>query len=95
MTISTASMSKLDILTPALEGRNNDILGYQINIDNYTLAIAKIDAEYPDNEDLQLFRQELAERLDNEKQSQLRCRIIRDVIADQIQALQTNNQETP
>jgi 23S rRNA G2445 N2-methylase RlmL len=77
-------MNKLEILAPALEGRDQELLGYQINIDNYILAIAKINAEYADNEDLIAFRDELQGRLDEELRQQLRSKIIRDVIADQL-----------
>ena len=80
-------MTKLSILTPALEGRDQELLGYQINIDNYILAIAKISADYPDNDDLLAFRDELQARLDEECRQQLRSRVIRDVIADQIAQL--------
>ena len=38
-------MNKLETLKPALEGRNEEIMSYQINIDNYVRAIAKINAE--------------------------------------------------
>lgn len=81
-------MNKLPILTPALEGRDQELLGYQINIDNYLLAIAKIEQDYPDNEDLAVFKAELQERLGEEKRQQLRSQIIRDVIADQLRDLQ-------
>ena len=77
-------MNKLDILAPALEGRDQELLGYQINIDNYILAIAKINADYADNEDLIAFRDELQGRLNEELRQQLRSKIIRDVIADQL-----------
>jgi hypothetical protein len=80
-------MNKLPTLTPALEGRNQELLNYQINIDNYVLAIARINADYADNEDLLAFRDELQTRLDQERRQQLRSRIIRDVIADQIAQL--------
>lgn len=78
-------MTRTDILTQALEGRDSELLGYQINIDNYRLAIAKIQAEHPENEDLAAFREELEIRLAEELRQQLRARIIRDVIADQLQ----------
>lgn len=81
-------MTRAEILSSALKGRNADLLGYQINIDNYTLAIAKINADYPDNEDLAVFRDDLQARLEEEKRQQLRCRIIRDVIADQLAAME-------
>lgn len=77
-------MTRTKILTQALEGRDAELLGYQINIDNYRLAIAKIQSDYPDNQDLALFREELESRLQEECRQQLRARIIRDVIADQL-----------
>jgi hypothetical protein len=80
-------MNKLSILTPALEGRDQELLSYQINIDNYVLAIAKINAKYAGNDDLLAFRDELQSRLDEERRQQLRSSIIRDVIADQVAQL--------
>jgi hypothetical protein len=88
-------MNKLSILTPALEGRDAELLGYQINIDNYRLAIAKINADYPDNDDLLAFRDELQTRLDEERRQQLRSRVIRDVIAEQVAELSTQEELTP
>lgn len=79
---------KQQILQSALEGRNADVLSYQINIDNYTLAIARIDAEHQGNDDLAMFREELQQRLAEEKRQQLRTIIIRDVIADQLSAME-------
>lgn len=81
-------MNKSEILQSALEGRNADVLSYQINIDNYTLAIAKIDAEHQGNDDIAAFREELQQRLAEEKRQQLRTIIIRDVIADQLSAME-------
>ena len=88
-------MTKLSILTPALEGRDQELLGYQINIDNYRLAIAKIQTDHADNDDLQAFRQELEERLSEELRQQARARIIRDVIADQVAELQAVESDAP
>jgi uncharacterized tellurite resistance protein B-like protein len=82
-------MNKLSILTPALEGRNAEILNYQVNIDNYVLAIEKINNEYAENSDLQAFRAELQARLDEERRQQLRTQVIRDVIADQVAQFST------
>ena len=81
-------MNKLSILSPALEGRDQELLTYQINIDNYRLAIAKITSEHADNTDLLAFRDELQTRLDEELRQQARARIIRDVIAEQVAELQ-------
>ena len=81
-------MTKLSILLPALEGRDQELLTYQINIDNYRLAIAKINADHADNDDLLAFRDDLQSRLDEELRQQARARIIRDVIAEQVAELQ-------
>lgn len=86
-------MTRTDILSSALEGRDAELLGYQINIDNYTLAIAKINTDYPDNEDLAAFRADLESRLEEEKRQQLRCKVIRDVIAAQLAELQPTEAE--
>ena len=40
-----------DILTQSIEARENDIMLYQINIDNYRAAIADIEANHPDLSD--------------------------------------------
>jgi len=82
-------MNKLQILQEALEPRNDEILNYQINIDNYTRAIDKINTQYVDNPDLIEFRDKLAVEVKNHKTEQLKSIIIRDVIADQINELET------
>ncbi len=76
-------MTKLEILKPALEARENDILGYQINIDNYTLAIAKMEAE--NDPDLFDFCKSLKELLKTEKLEQKKSKIIYDVIKQQLE----------
>lgn len=82
-------MTRTEILRQALDHRDQELLGYQINIDNYRLAIENIKAEYHGNEDLQVFREELQQRLDEERRQQLRSRVIRDVIAQQLSGLST------
>jgi hypothetical protein len=79
-------LTKQQILSEALIARDQELLGYQINIDNYTLAIEKITNEYPNNEDLQVFKNELQMRLEEELRQQLRCKIIRDIIALQVES---------
>jgi hypothetical protein len=86
--ISLKIMNKLETLQPALEGRNEEIMGYQINIDNYIRAIAKINAEYANNPAMIEFRDRLADMLEAHKIEQLKAIIIRDVIADQIVELE-------
>jgi hypothetical protein len=81
-------MNKLETLRPALNGRNEEIMGYQINIDNYIRAIVKINAEHASNPAMIEFRDRLADMLESHKTEQLKAIIIRDVIADQIAELE-------
>jgi hypothetical protein len=80
-------MNQQQILRQALAARNDEVLTYQINIDNYTAAIASIDANYADNANLAQFRADLANRLQVEREQQLRSIVIRDVIAAQVKPL--------
>ena len=82
-------MNKLETLKPALEGRNEEIMNYQINIDNYVRAISKINTEHASNPAMIEFRDRLTEMLETHKIEQLKTIIIRDVIADQIAELET------
>ena len=77
-------MKKLETLQSALDARNDELLGYQINIDNYTRAIDKINAEHQNNPAMIEFRDRLADMLESHKTEQLKSMIIRDVIADQL-----------
>lgn len=77
-------MNKLETLQSALAAREDEILGYQINIDNYIRAIAKINAEHADNPAMVEFRDRLTDMLESHKTEQLKAIIIRDVIADQL-----------
>jgi hypothetical protein len=81
-------MNKLDTLQSALTAREEEVLGYQINIDNYARAIVKINAEHAGNSAMIEFRNRLAEMLESNKTEQLKTIIIRDVIADQLTELE-------
>jgi|TARA_Y100000015_G_scaffold18256_1_gene17615 SMC interacting uncharacterized protein involved in chromosome segregation len=83
-------MTKLETLQSALAPREDEILNYQVNIDNYTRAIAKIDAEHADNPAMADFRNQLSKLLDSSKIEQLKAIIIRDVIAEQITELEAS-----
>ena len=80
--------TKLDTLTTALSARDQEIDDYQINIDNFTRAIAVIDAEHADDSAMQEFRGRLSEMLASSRTEQLKAKIIRRVINDQIQEIQ-------
>ena len=77
-------MNKLETLQSALVARNDEIDEYQINIDNYTRAIDKINKQHADNPAIIEFRDRLADMLASNKTEQLKANIIRDVIADQL-----------
>jgi hypothetical protein len=77
-------MKKLEMLQSAVEARNDEIMGYQINIDNYARAIDKINAEHADKPAMIEFRDQLIDMLESHKTEQLKAAIIRDVIADQV-----------
>jgi hypothetical protein len=81
-------MNKLQTLQSALASRDAEIMGYQINIDNYVRAIDKINAEHTENEAMIEFREKLIDMLDSNKTEQLKCIIIRDVIADQLSEIE-------
>ena len=81
-------MSKLETLNSALAAREDEILNYQINIDNYIRAIAKIEAEHADKPGMSEFASNLSNLLESSKTEQLKAIIIRDVIADQLAELE-------
>ena len=72
-----------EILTSALEGRERELIEYQVNIDNYRLALTKI---ADDDEELQPFREQLQNLLSSSLLEQRKSQIIRDVIAEQLAA---------
>jgi hypothetical protein len=82
-------MDKLQTLRSALECRNDEIANYQINIDNYIRAIDKINTEYIGNSAIIEFKDHLTNLLASHKIEQLKAIIIRDVIADQLNELET------
>jgi hypothetical protein len=82
-------MSKLKTLQSALECRNEEIENYQINIDNYIRAIDKINDKYTSNSAIIEFKDHLTNLLASHKIEQLKAIIIRDVIADQLNELET------
>ena len=70
-----------EILTSALEGREKELIEYQVNIDNYRLALTKISDS---DEELAPFKQQLENLLSSSLLEQRKSQIIRDVIAEQL-----------
>ncbi len=83
-------MNKQQILSEALAARDDEIMGYQINIDNYRLAMSKIEQEHGGDSDMdkamQKFRDQLNDLLQSSLIEQRKAQIIRDVIAAQLEA---------
>lgn len=75
---------KQNILIEALKHRQQEVFQHQINIDNYMLAIAEIDANYADDAAIADFRARLADLLASSFVEQRKEIIMRDVIAKQI-----------
>lgn len=79
-------MDKSTILTEALSARKDEILGYQINIDNYRLAIKKIDRDYATDDAMLEFRRQLTGLLESSLIEQRKAQIIHDVIEMQLRS---------
>jgi hypothetical protein len=72
---------KKEILTASLEGRKKEITEYQVNIDNFRLAIDKIG----DNPDLAEFKTQLEGLLKSSLYEQSKAKIMLDVIQSQLE----------
>lgn len=75
---------KITALRAAKEHREKEVLYHQINIDNYRLAIACIDAEYDYDESLKPFRAQLVDLLAASILEQKKERILLSVITQQL-----------
>lgn len=77
-------MDKIEILKRSLEARIDEVMGYQINIDNYTLAIAEIDKS--GDTDLAPFKEQLEMLLKSEILEQKKAKIMLEVIRKQVES---------
>jgi len=68
-----------EILTTALDARIKEVTEYQVNIDNYRLAIEKIG----DDEELRPFKQQIQALLTSSLLEQRKAQIMLDVIRSQ------------
>lgn len=75
-------MDKKEILTTALNARIEELFSYQINIDNYRLAIEHIDTLL--DESLFPFRDQLSSLLASEILEQKKALVIKTVIEQQL-----------
>ena len=82
---------KTEILTSAVEHRRQEVMHYQINIDNYRAAIAEIDENYSDRAEMASFREQLCELLRTSLIEQTKERIMLTVIERQLTELGGDN----
>lgn len=73
---------KTEILTAALEARRKEVTEYQVNIDNYRLALERIG----DDPDLQAFKAQIEQNLAASIREQKKAQIMLDVIEAQVGA---------
>jgi hypothetical protein len=79
--------TKLELLTQNAEMRRVSIEAYQMNIDNYTLAVADIDKNFSDDPEMQAFKTRLEELLVTERREQGKERIMLRALEAQIAQL--------
>ena len=70
-----------EILKNALESRQKEVVEYQINIDNFRLAIEKIG----DDSEMQLFKDQLQDLLKSNLYEQSKAKIMLEVIQQQVE----------
>lgn len=75
-----------EILAASLEAREQEVMHYQINIDNYTIALAEI-RKLSDEEqgELQPFADQLRGLLASEKLEQKKAKIMLAVVKQQLE----------
>lgn len=79
-------MSKQAILTGALKAREDEVFQYQINIDNYTLALQ--DLEAMNDPELAAFEQQIKTLLASEQLEQKKAKVMLGVVKKQLEAMQ-------
>lgn len=81
-------MNTNETLTQSLTGREDEVQLYQINIDNYRLAVEHIAGMGADDQaELADFRSELEQRLAAELHQQKRAKVMLAVVQQQLEAL--------
>jgi hypothetical protein len=76
---------KKEILRAAAQGRRAEVMHYQINIDNFTLAIKKIEVEHSDKPAMLEFADHLRGLLASSLTEQLKEIIMLEVIEQQLE----------
>lgn len=78
--------SREEILKTSLEARESEVMHYQINIDNYTLALQEIETLSADERaELSAFTEQLRTLLTSEKLEQKKAKIMLAVVKKQME----------
>lgn len=78
--------SREEILKTSLEARESEVMHYQINIDNYTLALQEIETLSADERaELSGFTEQLRTLLTSEKLEQKKAKIMLAVVKKQME----------
>lgn len=84
-TTETTEMARKEILATSLHAREQEIMHYQINVDNYTIALDEISKmSAADQIEMSEFSKQLSELLASEKIEQKKAKIMLNVIKRQI-----------
>lgn len=86
MTEKTTPQTREEILKTSLDARVQEVMHYQINIDNYAIALEKIGSLPPDERaELSAFTEQLRTLLTSEKLEQKKAQIMLAVIQQQVE----------
>ena len=86
MTEIVTPQTREEILTSALEAREQEVMHYQINVDNYTIALEKISELGADERaELSGFADQLRTLLATEKIEQKKAKIMLSVMKQQLE----------
>jgi len=85
MTEAEAPKTREEILQTNLDARKQEVMHYQINIDNYTLALANIGAMAADERsELLGFADQLTGLLASERMEQSKAKVMLEVLRQQL-----------
>lgn len=86
MTDKTTPQTREEILAASLDARIQEVMHYQINIDNYAIALEKIGNLSADERvDLEPFVKQLRDLLTTERLEQKKAKIMLAVIKQQLE----------
>jgi hypothetical protein len=85
MTEAEAPKTREEILQTNLDARKQEVMHYQINIDNYTLALANIAVMAADERsELLVFADQLTGLLASERMEQKKAKVMLEVLRQQL-----------